>query len=74
MLVQSQQAVGSGASRQQRIGEGRQQGLRDHRQVDGERVAVDDPQHREQALVVPPGVIVAQEEVDRDGRLVERRT
>jgi len=36
MLVQSQQAVGSGASRQQRIGEGRQQGLRDHRQVDGE--------------------------------------
>jgi hypothetical protein len=74
VLVQRQAATPGSATGLQRLRQVWSQCLWDHRQIERQAVARDEIQEGEQTLVTPPGVVVAQEELDRGRRRVERCT
>ena len=69
VLVQRQPLAGAGAQLPRQPGP---QGLRDHRQVERQAVIAEAVEQRQQAVVAPAGVVVAEEHRHLGGPRIER--
>jgi hypothetical protein len=74
VLVEPEAGLGCCAPERELLCEPQRERARDDREVDRQLPALHDPEQRVQPLVVPSCVVVAQEEVHRGRRLVQRRT